>query len=216
MRGTNGRSVIGYVRVSTDRQADSGAGLTVQRQAIEAHCKRQRWNLTEIVSDDGESAATLSRPGIARALAQLAAGEVRGLVVAKQDRLSRSVRDLQDLIELSARQGWGLVIRDSKVDTTTPVGEAMALNQSVFSQLERKLISQRTKDALAVKKAEGVQLGRPLSLNPETRTLMRRHRRSGKSYGKIARMLNDHNVPTAQGGKTWHPNTVRAALNLKR
>ena len=138
------------------------------------------------------------------------------LIVAKQDRLARNLKDLIGLLQQFAAKGWGLVLLDSQIDTTTPHGEAMVLNMGVSSQLERRLIGQRTKDALAALKAQGKRLGRPLTLNPKIRELMRRHRKSGKSYGAIARMLNSQNVPTAQGGKTWHPNTVRAALLVKR
>ena len=62
------------------------------------------------------------------------------------------------------KQGWALVALDCAVDTTTPAGEAMANVLATFAQFERRLISQRTREALAVKKAQGVRLGRPSTM----------------------------------------------------
>ncbi|MBY3988004.1 recombinase family protein [Rhodococcus fascians] len=82
----------------------------------------------------------------------------------------------------------------------------------VFSQLERRLISQRTKDALAIKKAQGVRLGRPLALPQETVDRIRTAHQHRQSLNAIARHLTNGNVPTARGGPTWHASTVRAVL----
>ena len=82
-------------------------------------------------------------------------------MVAKLDRLSRSMTDFTRLMERSWKKGWALVALDLGVDTTTPAGEMIANSVANFSQFERRLIGQRTKDALAVKRAQGVQLGRP-------------------------------------------------------
>ena len=81
-------SVIGYVRVSTDEQGQSGAGLEVQRQAIVAECTRRGWELLEVIEDAGFSAKDLRRPGIKTALEVLKEGDAKALVAAKLDRLS--------------------------------------------------------------------------------------------------------------------------------
>ena len=85
--------VIGYVRVSTEEQGMSGAGLQAQRAAIIAECERRGWTLVEIAEDVGRSGKDLKRPGIRAALDMLAAGDASALVVAKLDRLSRSMLD---------------------------------------------------------------------------------------------------------------------------
>ena len=69
--------------------------------------------------------------------------------------------DFTALMATAQKQGWALVALDCAVDTTTPAGEAMANVLATFAQFERRLISQRTKDALAAKKAQGVRLGSP-------------------------------------------------------
>ena len=90
--------VIGYVRVSTDEQRVSGAGLEAQRQAIAAECRRRGWQLIEVIEDAGWSAKDLRRPGIKTALEVLEAGDAKALVVAKLDRLSRSLLDFAGLM----------------------------------------------------------------------------------------------------------------------
>src|SRR5262245_39896621 len=148
--------VVGYVGVSTSEQASSGAGLEAQRRAIIAECKRRGWHLVETLEDAGYSARDLRRPGIQEALKALEAGKASALVVAKLDRLSRSMLDFSKLMANATQEHWALVALDVAVDTSTPSGEAMANMLATFSQFERRLISQRTKEALAVKKAQGV------------------------------------------------------------
>jgi DNA invertase Pin-like site-specific DNA recombinase len=95
---------------------------------------------------------------------------------------------------------------------TTPAGEAMANVLATFAQFERRLISQRTKEALAVKKANGVKLGRPRELDEETRAKILAWYANGLNYNGIAHMLNHYQVPTAHGGKKWWPETVRGIV----
>ena len=106
----------------------------------------------------------------------------------------------------------GLVALDVAVDTTTPAGAAMAQVLAVFGELERKLIGQRTRDALAAKKAQGVKLGRPRLLPDDVRERIIAEHRAGQSLSAIARTLNDEGVPTAQGGARWYASTVRAVV----
>jgi DNA invertase Pin-like site-specific DNA recombinase len=145
--------VLGYVRVSTGEQADSGAGLEAQRMAIRLACEQRGWELVGMVEDAGFSAATLARPGITQAFDLVESGGASVLVVAKLDRLSRSLLDFAAVMERSRRKRWALVALDLGVDTTTPQGEMMANILATFAQFERRLISQRTKDALAIKTA---------------------------------------------------------------
>jgi DNA invertase Pin-like site-specific DNA recombinase len=198
--------------VSTDEQSTSGAGLAAQRAAIEAECRRRGWRLVEVIEDAGYSAKDLKRPGVQMALETLGRREAGALVVAKLDRLSRSMLDFTALMAKVSKQGWALVALDCAVDTTTPAGEAMANVLATFAQFERRLIGQRTREALAVKRSEGVRLGRPLTLPEQVRTRIRAERAERRSLGAIAAALNADRVPTAQGGARWHASTVRAVL----
>ncbi len=121
--------------------------------------------------------------------------------------------DFTGLMATAQKQSWALVALDFAVDTSTPTGEAMANMLATFAQFERRLISQRTKEALAVKRASGIRLGRPLTL-PQTvvRRIQRRSAHEATHSGKIAENLNVSGVPTAQGGRRWYAATVRHVL----
>ena len=204
--------VIGYVRVSTDEQKNSGAGLAAQRTAIEAECVRRGWQLVSVEEDAGYSAKDLKRPGVQIALETLRRGDAGALVVAKLDRLSRSMLDFTAVMAKASKQGWALVALDCAVDTTTPAGEAMANVLATFAQFERRLIGQRTREALAAKRAAGVQLGRPTTMPGNVRVRIDAERGEGLTLAAIADGLNADEIPTAQGGRRWWPSTVRAAL----
>ena len=203
---------FGYVRVSTQEQSDSGLSLEAQREAIIAECRRRGWTTVEIVEDRASSASDLKRPGIQRVLASLEAKQAGGLVVSRLDRLSRSVGDFAGLMGRAQAQGWELIVLDLGIDASTPSGEAMAGVLSVFAQFEHKLTAQRTREALAAKRAEGVKLGRPRAIPPELRRRMERERRNGATFASIAASLNREDVARAHGGTQWWPATVRAAL----
>ena len=177
--------MVGYTRVSTDEQATSGLGLKAQRTLIEAECDRRGWELVQVFEDAGASGKALSgRPALAQALEAIRGGDAGALVVAKLDRLSRSLLDFASFMEDARKEGWALVILDLGVDTTTPSGEMIANVMATFAQFERRLIGQRTKDALAVKKRAGVKLGRPATVDETVAKRIARERRRGCPYGR--------------------------------
>src|SRR5580658_9345960 len=157
--------VLGYTRVSTEEQKRSGAGLAAQRSAIHRACTDRGYELLDIIEDAGWSAKSLDRPGIVCVLDDLDTGRADALMVAKLDRLSRSLMEFSGLMERSRSNGWAIVALDLGVDTSTPAGEMMANVLATFAQFERRLIGQRITEALAQKKAAGVRLGRPSSLS---------------------------------------------------
>ena len=182
--------VLGYVRVSSEEQAESRAGLEAQRAAIQRECERRGWEIVEVIEDAGFSAKDLKRPGVCAALDQLERKRADGLVVAKLDRLSRSMLDFTAVMAQAQKQGWALVALDCAVDTTTPAGEAMAHVLATFAQFERRLIGQRTREALAVKKKQGVRLGRPQSIPPRLARRIRFMRSRGMTLQAICDRLN--------------------------
>jgi DNA invertase Pin-like site-specific DNA recombinase len=201
--------LIGYIRVSTDKQFNTGAGLEAQRNYLELEATRRGATL-EIVSEleatSGKS--TKKRPALAEALARLDKGEAQGLIVSKLDRLSRSVADFLTILERSRKGKWSLVIGDLSLDTSSPMGEAMATITATFAQLERKRIGERTKEGLAIKKAQGVKLGAPRLLNPETRSRIEAELATSTPLAVIARRLNEEAIPSAKGGK-WYASTIK-------
>jgi DNA invertase Pin-like site-specific DNA recombinase len=203
--------MVGYVRVSTDEQADSGLGLAAQRAAIDAEAARRGWTLVA-VHEDALSGKSLDRPGLAAALATIEAGEAAGIVVAKLDRLSRSLKDFADLMARARARAWNLVAIDLGVDLGSAAGEFMANVMASAAQWERRIIGQRTKDALAVKRSQGVKLGRPVVLPDQVTERIVGAHTAGAGWSVIARSLNEDSVPTAHGGNRWYPSTVRAVV----
>lgn len=203
--------VAAYFRVSTDEQEKSGAGLEAQRAVVAGEVERRGWALAAEFSDNG-SAKNLNRPGIQAALDTLAAGDADILVVAKLDRLSRSVLDFTGLIARAQKESWAIVALDCAVDTTTPAGEAMANVLATFAQFERRLIGQRTREALAVKREQGVQLGRPPAISPELAERIKCERAGGMTLRGIAENLNADGIPTPHGGTCWRPSSLESAL----
>jgi DNA invertase Pin-like site-specific DNA recombinase len=208
--------VVAYCRVSTEEQAISGLGLAAQEEAIRAECGRRGLPLVAVHTDAGMSGKTLTRPALTVALTALDAGAGSVLMVSKLDRLTRSVHDATGLMLAADRGGWGLVALDAPdapdapVDTTTPQGAAMAQVLAVFAELERRLIGERTKAALAVRRSQGVRLGRPPTLSADVVRRIVTARKAGKTWSAIGRELDADGVPTAQGGRRWYPATVRS------
>lgn len=207
-----GLKVIGYVRVSTAEQATTGAGMMAQEATIRSECERRDWEIIDVIHDGGASGKDLKRPGISRALEMLFAGEADALVVAKLDRLSRSMLDFAGIMTTAQKQGWAVVALDCSVDTTTPAGEAMANVMATFAQFERRLIGQRTREALEAKRTAGVRLGRPSSIAAPLARRISRERAEGRSLREIAAALNADGIPTPRGGATWRPSSLESAL----
>ncbi len=100
---------VGYARVSTDQQADRGVSLQAQMERVRAMATVQGAELLDVVVDGGESARSMRRPGLQRLLTLVEAGEVQAIIVAKLDRLTRSVKDLCSLLELFEKRRVALI-----------------------------------------------------------------------------------------------------------
>lgn len=203
-------SIIGYCRVSTDAQGDSGAGLEAQRAAIVAESGRRGWGEVALYVDVASGKSTKRRPRLAAALEVLSAGDARVLVVAKLDRLSRSLLDFAALMAAAQRDGWSIVALDIGVDTSTINGELVASIIMALAQWERRIIGQRTKDALVSVRGKGTRLGRPTTVTRDAVAIIAAMRGQGASLRQVAGALNGARVPTAQGGREWYASTVRA------
>lgn len=206
--------VIGYVRVSTEEQGRSGLGLEAQRATIARMADAHDWDVTW-VEDAGASGKSLNRPGLQAALTALKAGQADALVVAKLDRLSRSVHDFAGLLLVARREGWALNALDMGVDTTTSAGTMVAHVMIAVAEWERAVIGDRTSAALQAAQARGVKLGRPRSVSKEVEMRVFELRAAGLSYARVAEQLNVEAVPTAHGGRAWHASTVSRILNRK-
>ncbi|MEV7528563.1 recombinase family protein [Agrococcus sediminis] len=202
---------LAYVRVSTDKQAEAGASLAAQREALTREADRKGFAV-EFIEEHASAKTTKGRPLFMEALARLDRGEAKAILAMRLDRLSRSVADFAALMERADRKGWGIVLADGALDTTTPAGRFSANVLASAAQLERELIAARTREGMAQRKAEGATFGRKVAegfLPTYERVLAMRA--DGQSMNAIAAALNSEGIATARGGK-WHASTVRAML----
>ena len=219
---------VTYCRVSTAKQGASGLGLEAQRAAVNGYLNGGDWRIVgEFV--EVESGRNADRPELAKALA-CARLHRAALVVAKVDRLTRSLAFLSKLLEA------GVDVRFCDLPTIEgPTGRFMLQQMAAVAELEAGMISTRTKAALAAAKARGVKLGgvRPgVEMTAETRTAgtaakvaqskaraidlvptLAALQASGiTSLGALARALTERGIPTAKGATTWSPMQVSRVL----
>jgi DNA invertase Pin-like site-specific DNA recombinase len=217
---------IGYVRVSTEEQADSGLGLEAQQQRIAAFCAMKGLRLIETFSDAGVSGgkALATRPAGSQLLQ--AARQGRVVVVAKLDRMFRSVADAANVIADFDKKGIELIAIAEGFDMTSPYGRAMAQMASVFAELERAMIRERTRSAMSVKRSRGERIsghapfgwdfgpyGHLIENLREQKIIarIRRLRARGLSYRGIAARLDaEGNAP--KRGRKWIHTTIKAIL----
>jgi DNA invertase Pin-like site-specific DNA recombinase len=140
---------VAYLRVSTDKQADRGVSLDAQRAKVAAYAELYDLDLVEVVVDAGASAKTLDRPGLTRALGMLRRGDAEALLVVKLDRLTRSVRDLGELVERHFAPGKAALLSvGEQIDTRSAAGRLVLNVLASVSQWEREAIGERTSAAM--------------------------------------------------------------------
>jgi len=230
-------SLVGYTRVSTEEQAREGVSLDAQAERIRAYCVAHGFTLAGLESDAGISGkvAPDGRPGLARALERIRDGEADGLVVLKLDRLSRSTRDVLDLVDETRDDGWRLISVSEHLDTGSAAGRLVVTVLAALSEMEREQIGERTTFALDAIAREGrarsrftpygwrtenggttVKAGDRSEFvpHPAEQTVLRRIlrlRRQGNGARRIASALNVQG-PNPRSGNPWTPSGVASIL----
>ncbi len=220
------KQAIGYIRVSTEKQADKGVSLEAQQAKIEHWCKANGYELLKVYVDAGISGKRMdTRKELLAALASLKKG--MALVSYSLSRLARSTKDLIEISELVAKKKGDLVSLSEAIDTTTAAGKMMFQMLAVLSEFERNLTAERTSGALQHKKATGQKYtnqtpygfeaieGRLVQVQQEAEVVaeIQAARAGGSTLQAIANSLNGRGIPT-KTGKQWAPATIH--LLLKR
>jgi DNA invertase Pin-like site-specific DNA recombinase len=199
--------IVSYARNSGGPgQGDNS--LTAQHDAISAVAGARGWAV--VAREDESISSRKRRPALERCIEGCKSGKYDALVVAKLDRVSRSTLEFLTLVGRASKEGWTLICLQPEVDMTSPYGRTMATVAAAFADLERDLISQRTKEGIAARRAAGVQWGRRRTLPQETVDLIHSRKKAGETDQAIADYLNGIPVPTATG-KTWDRDSVRYA-----
>jgi DNA invertase Pin-like site-specific DNA recombinase len=222
--GISMNRAVGYIRVSTSDQSTEGVSLEAQRARITSWCHANDYELIAIFEDAGLSGSSmLRRDGLHAAVKAAVRGTA--LVSYSISRLARSTRDMLELADRLERQGADLVSLTEKIDTTSAAGRMVFRMLAVLAEFERELIGERTKMALAHKKAKGEKYGpvpfgfeevegRLIEVRLEAQAVAAivRMRESGLAYRQIADQLNTSGITGKRGGQ-WHASTVRYVIN---
>jgi len=176
--------LIGYVRVSTARQRE-GYSLEAQREAIERYCQAHGHELV-VIEEESESAIK-ARPVFQRVKAQVLDGKADGLIVAKLDRLGRSVRDLANIAEELSQYGKQLISVGDNIDTSTSNGKLLFHILSAIAEYERELLIERTKAGRALAEKQGKICHRPRKeIDPK---VLKEMKAKGVSHRMMAKIL---------------------------
>jgi DNA invertase Pin-like site-specific DNA recombinase len=228
----NTRTIL-YCRVSTSDQSDNGVSLSAQQAKLEAYASVYDLEVVATITDAGESAKSLNRPGIQQALKMLRNGEADALAIVKLDRLTRSLKDWQTLVDtyFGERGGKQLLSVSDSIDTRTAAGRLVLNVLMSVAAWEREATGERTRDALRHKIANRERVGkvrygfnladdgRTLTPNSEELAaidLMRQLRAGGLTLRAIATELTARGIKTKEGLANWTHQAVAYILKQDR
>jgi site-specific DNA recombinase len=214
---------LGYVRVSTEDQAKEGVSLDNQKAKIKAYCQLKDLELREIIEDAGISAKNLKRPGVQRVLRLACRKEIDAIVVYKLDRIFRSTIDALETTKAFDKWGVSFHSIEETLDTRSAMGRFFFTLTAALAEMERRLIGERTKAALAHKKSRNEKTGGdiPFGFDLTAEGLLVKNEREqrviriikklhgeGFSLRRICTELEREGHRTKKGHAVWHPQWV--------
>jgi site-specific DNA recombinase len=220
--------IAGYIRVSTDEQADTGHSLSEQRERLDAYAKVMGWDQPQYYTDDGYSAGSLKRPQLQRLMKDIEEKKVTIVMTTKLDRLSRNLLDLLQVIKFMETNECNYVSATESFDTSTAAGRMVLHLLGVFAEFERGRTSERVKDNMTSlarntsKVLSGPCFGfdivnKEYVINEkEAKYGIRMVEMAENGHGtrSIAKWLNSINVTTKRG-KEWDSTSVRRLLRTE-
>ncbi|MFS0766984.1 recombinase family protein [Peribacillus phoenicis] len=224
------KKVVAYARVSSESQIEN-TSIEEQIKKIEAYCISQDLELVKVFIDEGLSGSNTERSSYTEMIEYIsnAENEVSGVVVLKADRIHRRLKNLLIMIEdVLEPNGIAFISVSEKFDTSTAQGMLFLQMIGSFGEFERKVINERTKGgrvstAKKNKYAGGqvpygyMVINGQVEINKEHEAIVKEVFElylEGKSYNKIATILNSRNVPTRKGGK-WQAQQVKNMVNTE-
>lgn len=215
-----------YVRVSTDEQVKEGYSIAGQLHKLRNYCSFEEIKIEKEYIEEGWSGKNMERPQFKKLIRDIEKGKINTVVVVKLDRLTRSVRDLNNIIDLFEEHDTRFHSTSEKIDTTTATGRFFVNLMGSIAQLERETIVERVKDGMAQMVREGkapgaivpfgyeVKDGKYYVIEEEAKTIRDMYDwfLKGMSINAIAKKLTDNNIKTPGGKIGWHRGTVRNIL----
>ena len=228
---------IGYIRCSTHEQADSGLGLDAQAERIRAYATLKGLSLVDLITDAGVSGGKPlgRRKGGEKLLAALQKRRADAVLMLKLDRGFRNATDCLATVEQWDKSRIALHVVDlggNAIDTTSAAGRFMLVILAGAAEMERNLTRERTRSAMAVKRANGQRIGSVpygFDLGDDGVTLteneveqavirdIRTMRAAGKKLQQIADTLTEQGVPTkTRKSHRWTHQVVSRILSRDR
>ena len=217
---------IGYIRVSTTEQVE-GYGLDAQKSSINSYCQAMGYKLDRIVSDEGISGSTLTRPGIQEVIESMKQCQYDGVIVYKLDRISRNLKDILVLHDdIFTACGASIISVQEQFDTQTPMGKLMFQMIGGFAEFEREIIKERMFNGRVERAKQGKFAGGSapygydlangqLVINEQESSIVRRVfdlHEQGNNLQVIADALNTESAPTKRGG-SWSRKHIKTMLD---
>lgn len=226
MQANTSHSVGIYVRVSTQEQAKEGYSIPTQVKLLESFCISQGWNHSQVYSDAGLSAKDTNRPALQQLQADIVARKVDILLVYRLDRLTRSVRDLFDILQFLEENDCAFKSATENYDTTTAMGRMFIGLVGLLAQWERENLGERVSIVMKEKvltklEASGVQPygyrieGKKRVIQEEEKEvvllIVELFQKLG-SAAQVSKELNARGIGKTRNGKPWRHQTIRGIL----
>lgn len=214
--------VIGYTCLNTISQQPLNLTLEDQEKTIQDYAEENGFELVHLYHETTDTTHTLSQPKLTEIIAESNKGHFDALVIARLDRLTRNIRQLNTLIsEVCMKNGVALISIEEGLDTRSECGGLALRIIDIITKWDTKRISDRTREIIARKRAKGERVGHapfgytyqnkklvPVDAELKTMRLVSDQREKGLSYHKIAKYLNERKIPSKRGG-IWYAETVK-------
>ena len=220
-----------YVRVSTDEQVREGFSIRAQEEKLRAYAMLKNWNIYNVYTDEGISGKDIDgRPAIKQLIADVTSGKIKNVLIYKIDRLTRSTKNLIELVELFNANRCAFNSLQESIDTSSATGRMFLKIVGIFAEFERENLAERVRLGLERKAKEGYSLSnfmpaygyskingdRILKINDEEAATVRRvfnmYLHDNKNYSQITDILNAEKVRTKRNSK-WTMATISGMLS---
>lgn len=209
---------VGYVRVSTEEQAEEGFSLAAQRRSIAAFCEAKDWQLVHIYADEGISGKDVrNRPALQTMLVAAQNHECDVVVVARLDRLSRTTTQLLALVHSSfTSNDVRLVSVSEGIDPTTPAGQFVMTILAGLAQMEREQIGERTRAGMHEARRQGKHIGKcPFGWRPDKYGTLQEHAQEQATLDWAAHLYVTQGAPEAARLLGWPLSTLKDRLRKR-
>lgn len=213
-----------YIRVSTEDQAREGYSLDAQRSSLKSFCKSQGWNHYRFYVDEGLSAKDTNRPQLQLMLEHIKEGKISKVLVYKLDRITRSVRDLQELLKVFEENDCAFVSSTEQYNTSTSSGRLFINLVGSMAQWERETTGERVSMTLQEKAHKGEwlaqapfgfkKINKKLYHDEEQMPILKdiiKKTKEGYSMRQLSNYLNDSGIPPLRGYQ-WHITSIQGMI----